>query len=132
MFNYLLKNDMKSFILLVEDDTFVSKAYLFMLKNAGFDVIYAQSAEEGLKIIDKKKPLLILLDLIMPGMNGFEMLSILKKNKKSNDIPVIIISNLGQQSDILECKRLGATDYLIKSNLSMKEVISKINLYIKN
>lgn len=123
---------MKSFILLVEDDTFVSKAYLFMLKNAGFDVIYAQSAEEGLKIIDKKKPLLILLDLIMPGMNGFEMLSILKKNKKSNDIPVIIISNLGQQSDILECKRLGATDYLIKSNLSMKEVISKINLYIKN
>lgn len=103
-----------------------------MLKQAGFNIISAYNGQKGLTLADKKQPDLILLDLIMPGMNGFEVLTKLKKNKKLKEIPVIIVSNLGQESDIVECKRLGAADYLIKSNLSMKEIVNKINLYIKD
>ncbi len=117
-------------ILLVEDDKFVSKAYSFFLKKEGYNVLYAADGEEGLKILKGSKPDLILLDLIMPGMNGFEMLKALKSKKVTREIPVIIVSNLGQESDIQECKRLGAADYLIKADLYMKDVLVKIKTHI--
>ncbi len=118
-------------ILLVEDDKFVSKAYSFFLKKEGYNVLYASDGEEGLKILKKSKPDLILLDLIMPGMNGFEMLKALKSKKVTREIPVIIVSNLGQESDIQACKKLGAADYLIKADLYMKDVLIKIKTHIK-
>ncbi len=86
-----------------------------------------ESAVQELTVI---KPDIILLDLIMPIMNGFEVLEQIKKKKLVKDIPVIVVSNLAQDSEREECLRLGATDYLIKSDFLMKDVIEKIKKYI--
>jgi len=117
-------------ILLVEDDKFVSKAYCFFLKKAGYTVWYAENGDKALENVEKYKPDLILLDLIMPGRNGFEILEELKAKKTTAHIPVIIMSNLSQETDVAECKRLGAVDYLIKSNFFMKDIIEKIKTHI--
>jgi DNA-binding response OmpR family regulator len=118
-------------ILLVEDDVFVSKAYAYFLRKAGFNVTTANDGETALTTLTKIKPDIILLDLIMPIMNGFEVLEQLKKKKISKEIPVIIVSNLAQDSEREECLRLGATDYLIKSDFLMKDVIEKVKKYIE-
>ncbi len=113
-------------ILLVEDDEYVSKAYSFFLCSAGFDSRLVMDGAETLKAALEFKPKLILLDLILPHMNGFEILGQLKKNSNLKHIPVIIISNLCQESDIRKAKRLGAVDFLVKSDCSMDQVIAKI------
>ncbi|MCD4761655.1 response regulator [bacterium] len=118
-------------ILLAEDDEFISRAYQDGLTRAGFEVITAADGVEALDKAREEKPELILLDLIMPVKNGFETLGELKANKELKDVPVIILSNLGQNSDIEKGKALGAVDYLIKSNFSMSEVIEKIKEFLK-
>jgi len=117
-------------ILLAEDDKFISRAYNDGLTKAGFIVILAYDGVEAVDLADREKPDIILLDLIMPRKNGFEVLSVLKADAGTKDIPVIILSNLGQETDIQKCKDLGAVDYLIKSNFSLKEVINKIKKYL--
>ena len=121
----------KNKILLIEDDEYVSKAYRYFLLKAGFKVDFARSASEAKRKMKTRLPDLILLDLIMPGMNGFEFLEHLREKKISENLPVIIISNLGQEADIQECKRLGAADYLVKSNFFMKDVIEKVKFHLK-
>lgn len=116
-------------VVLVEDDEFVSKAYLFFLRTAGFTVIHVDNGNDVLKTVRKEKPHIILLDLIIPGINGFEVLAKLKKGPDKN-IPVIIVSNLGQESDEQLCRNLGAVDYLIKANVSMDIVAKKIREYV--
>jgi len=115
---------------LAEDDKFISRAYNDGLTKAGFIVILAYDGVEAVDLADREKPDIILLDLIMPRKNGFEVLSVLKADAGTKDIPVIILSNLGQETDIQKCKDLGAVDYLIKSNFSLKEVINKIKKYL--
>ena len=88
---------------------------------------------DGLEASEKIKevrPDLVLLDLIMPGKNGFEVLEEMKADKDLKNIPVIILSNLGQESDVDKGKSLGAEDYLIKSDISMKEVIETIKRHM--
>ena len=120
----------KRTVVLIEDDRYYRLAYQDGLKEAGFDVFLAGNGKEGLKLVQSEKPDLILLDLIMPIKNGFETLEELKMDDKLKEIPVIILSNLGQDSDIEKAKALGSTDYLIKSNFSMKEVIEKIKFHL--
>lgn len=117
-------------ILLAEDDRFISRAYTDGLERIGFEVATAFDGAEALEKIKTNIPDLVLLDLIMPEKNGFEVLEELRMNKKLEDIYVIILSNLGQSSDIEKAKDLGAVDYLIKTNFSMKEVIEKVKFYI--
>jgi len=124
------ETNIKKRILLVEDDKFISMAYKDSLTRAGFEIITAADGNEALKKIEEGKFDLILLDVIMPGKNGFEVLIEIKKNETLKNIPVIITSNLGQETDIKRGKDLGATDYLIKANLSVKEVVNKINGYL--
>jgi len=116
-------------ILLAEDDEYISKAYKVGLEEADFIVIPAFNGEEAIEKLKIEKPDLILLDLIMPIKNGFDVLRELKKNAEWKNIPVLILSNLGQDSDIEEALKLGAKDYLVKANFSMKEVIEKIKEY---
>ena len=85
---------------------------------------------EALKKIRSEEPDMVLLDLIMPEKNGFEVLEEMKKDKALKNIPVIVLSNLGQESDVDQGKKLGAVDYLIKSNVSIKEVIEVIKLHL--
>lgn len=114
-------------ILLAEDDKFISRAYVDGLSRAGFQVVLASNGEEAVQKISEEKPDLVLLDVIMPDKNGFEVLESVKQIEELKSIPIIILSNLGQDSDIQKGKELGATDYLIKSNFSIKEVVEKIH-----
>jgi DNA-binding response OmpR family regulator len=117
-------------VLLAEDDKFISRAYSDGLTRAGFEVLLAVDGKVALEMAKKDKPNIILLDLIMPEVNGFEVLTELKKDDILKDVPVIILSNLGQETDIQKGRELGAIDYLIKANYSMTEVIAKIKKYI--
>jgi len=121
-------------LLLAEDDKFISRAYVDGLTRAGIDVVLASDGEEAIKKINAEKPDIILLDVIMPEKNGFEVLQSIKAVDGLKSIPVVILSNLGQESDIQKGKELGADDYLIKSNFSIKEVVEKIQsiLAVKN
>ncbi|MDD3888148.1 MAG: response regulator [Patescibacteria group bacterium] len=116
----------KSKILIVEDDQFLVKIYQTKLESEGFDIELALDGEEGIEKAGKFMPELILLDLILPKMNGFEVLKKLKTDEKTKNIPVIVLSNLGQESDVKQGMELGAVNYLIKSDHSINEIIDKI------
>ena len=113
-------------ILVVEDDNFLRDLLARKLGQENCQFTAAIDGENALKIIDEDKPSIVLLDLILPGIDGFEVLSKIKQNPEVSDIPVVILSNLGQDSDIQKAKELGADDFLIKANFSIDEVITKI------
>jgi len=113
-------------ILVAEDDKFLLAAYAAKLKTSGFDAVLASDGEEAVNKTKTEKPDLILLDLVMPKKDGFDVLYDLKNNPETKNIPVIILSNLGQEEDIAKGKKLGAVDYLVKSNIAIKDVVSKI------
>ena len=113
-------------ILVVEDETFLVKIYSVKLKKEGYDVAIATDGEEAVATAPRFDPDLILLDLILPKMSGFEVLAKLKANPATAKVPVIVLSNLGQSEDVERAKTLGAIDYLIKSNFSIQEVVEKI------
>jgi DNA-binding response OmpR family regulator len=123
-------NEKKIKIVLAEDDKFISRAYFDGLSRSGFEVTQAFDGNEALIKIKEIKPDIILLDVIMPEKNGFEVLEELKQDDYLKRIPVIILSNLGQESDIQKGRKLGASDYMIKANYSMTEVIEKIKKLI--
>ena len=125
-----MKESSRRNILLVEDDKFISRAYGDGLKRAGFEVTNATNGKEALEEMSNEPPQLLLLDLVMTIMNGFEVLEEINLSSIFKKIPIIVLSNLGQESDVKKAKELGAVDYLIKSNLSMKQVIEKVKFYI--
>lgn len=120
----------KQKIVLLEDEKLLSEAVKDKLTREGYHVLTAFNGKEGIKIIKENKPDLILLDLIMPFKDGKEVLKELKNIPDLKEIPVIILSNLGQDSGIEQAKDLGAVDYLIKSNLKIKELVNKIKKYL--
>jgi len=113
-------------ILMIEDDKFLRKFYRDKLTRAGFDFIEATNGEEGLNKVISESPDLVLLDLILPRKNGFDVLIEMKRNENTKKIPVIILSNLGQESDIKRGLELGAQDYLVKPEISLSEVVDKV------
>ncbi len=113
-------------ILVAEDDKFLSKAYAAKLKKESFEVILALNGEEAVQKAKTEKPDIILLDLVMPKKDGFEALADIKKDKSLKSIPVIILSNLGQEEDIKKGNELGAAGYLVKSNIAIADVVKKI------
>jgi DNA-binding response OmpR family regulator len=118
-------------ILIIEDDKFLATLISNRLKEEGFETSIAEDGEKGLAQAKQQKPSLIILDLLLPGMDGFEVLEKLKKEKETQSIPVIILSNLGQKEEILKGLKLGAVDYLVKANLTPSEIINKIKLFLK-
>lgn len=123
-------SDLPAKILIVEDDAFLLKVYLDRLKDEGYAVAVATNGEEALTMAKEEHPQLILLDMILPRMSGFDFLKAMKNDPAIGDIPVIVLSNLGQDSDIELAKELGAVDYLVKANHSFRSVIEKISSYI--
>lgn len=113
-------------ILLVEDDSFLSEMYYLKLKNVGYMVEVAYDGEIALEKVKRTKPDLVLLDLRLPKLSGFEVLKQIKNDKNLNYIPVIVLSNLGEKEDIQKALELGATDYLIKAHFTPTEVLDKI------
>ena len=117
-------------ILLVDDDIFFTKILSRQIKQAGQDVLIANDGEEALTLIEKEKPGLIFLDLMMPKVPGFTVLEKMKEIGLA-DIPVIIMSNLAQDSDIEKGIALGAKEYLVKSEFKVNELILKIKKFEK-
>ncbi len=120
------KKDKKKKILSIEDDALLAKVLIEGLTLEGFDVL---NIDDGLKALDeakKYKPDMILLDLILPGIDGFEVLKRLKADSETKDIPVIVVSNLGGVADVKSVKALGAEEYFIKANSEMEEIFKII------
>jgi len=113
-------------ILLAEDDRFLRKSAGAMLRRQGFMVLAAEDGEEALRLARTESPDLILLDIIMPKMQGFDVLKALKSDPHTSPIPVIILSNLGQESDSLAAREMGALDYWVKSNLALEELATRV------
>ncbi len=113
-------------ILIIEDDRFLRELISRKLSDDGFETVEAVDGEEGIKKVKEEKPDLILLDLILPSIDGFEVLSRIKKDESIKSIPVIILSNLGQKEEVEKGLKLGAVDYLIKAHFTPGEIVSKI------
>jgi len=113
-------------ILFVEDETALQKAFGTILKDKGYDVISAFDGETGLKLAKEVKPNLILLDLILPKAHGFEVLKKLKEEKETQQIPVIILTNLEDMENVGKALELGAMSYLVKAQYSLEEILEKI------
>ena len=116
----------KSKILLVEDDVFMSELLGQALERAGFETIAAKSGSEGVKKFQETKPSLILLDLILPDESGFEALRQIRRLPGGAEVKVLVLSNLAREAQFEEAKRLGATDYLVKANFSLDEILAKV------
>ncbi len=119
----------KKTILLIEDDKYLCEMYKESLQEIGFKVSIAYDGVEGMKKIKSENPDLILLDLVLPKKKGLEILREMKKDNKLKEIPVIILSNLGEEEDIKKGIDLGAVDYMVKVKFTPKEVTEKIESY---
>ncbi|MDD2806902.1 MAG: response regulator [Patescibacteria group bacterium] len=118
-------------ILLVEDDTTLMDMYSLKLKEEKFELMVASDGLMALEQVRNEKPQIILLDIMMPKMDGFAVLAELKNDATTKDIPVIMLSNLGQKIDIEKGKELGAVDYIVKASMTPTQVIEKIKSYLK-
>lgn len=117
-------------ILIAEDDKFLANAYRVKFEKEQFEVVIVFDGEEAISVLKKDKPDIILLDLMMPKQDGFTTLSLLKSNKDWAKIPVVVTSNLSQESDFQKAKELGAVDYLVKSDTPISDIVAKVRSYI--
>ncbi|MDE2021776.1 MAG: response regulator [Patescibacteria group bacterium] len=122
----------KQGVLVVEDDQFLRELFVRKLASSGFKVENAVDAKGAFAILEKWKPNIILLDLMLPDVDGFEILSRLKKDERFAPIPVIIVSNLGEQHDIDRAMELGAQEFLVKVNFNLEEIAEHVREVLKN
>jgi len=121
-----MRSKMNGKILIAEPDQYIGRAVREALLEDRFDVVMARDGDEAVKMIYSEKPDLVLLDLMLPGKNGFEVLEEIQMDEAISQMPVLIYSNLSQESDIEKARSLGASDYLVKTDISMKEVVEKV------
>ena len=125
-----MADENKKKILIVEDDEFLRSLTAKRLEKEGYQIEVAVDGENAISTIDVYRPDLILLDLLLPGLDGFEVLKKIKANETLKTIPVIVFSNLGQKEDIEKAKNLGVDDFLIKANFTLDDVVGKIKVYL--
>ncbi len=113
-------------ILIIEDDPFLSEMYLAKFSQSGFQTDVAVDGQMGLKKIKTNQPDLILLDIVLPKMDGFEILKRVKKDAKLKKIPIILLTNLGQKSEVEKGLTLGADEYIIKAHFTPTAVVAKV------
>jgi len=113
-------------VAIVEDDEILAKVITEELKEAGFKVFGAMDGEEGLEVVKSKKPDLVLLDVMIPKMDGFQVLETMKKSPETQKIPVIMLTMLGGDEDIKKGLKLGANDYIVKSQHPVAEICEKV------
>jgi DNA-binding response OmpR family regulator len=119
-------------IMIVEDDSFVMDIYHTKLEQENFEVIEASNGVEAMKKLQNITPDLMLLDIIMPYMDGLELLKKVKDDDRLKSMPIILLTNLSQKEEVNKGLGLGANDYLIKSHFTPSEVLEKIKNYISN
>lgn len=118
-------------ILIIEDDPLIVKIYTTRLTVDGYQVISAENGEQGLKLAESELPDLIILDLMMPRLDGFDVMAKVRQNEKLKNVPILVYSNLAQEEEMERAKSLGATEFIIKANLSPTEMVNKIKQYLK-
>lgn len=116
----------KQKVMIIEDDGFLASIYAQKLELAGYEVAFATNGEDGLKLIQKDRPDLVLLDLLMPQMDGFEVLEKLRADPATKDLKVLVLTNLGQKEDVERCLKLGAVGYIIKAHSLPEETVKRI------
>lgn len=114
-------------ILIAEDDQFLANAYKAKLTKVGFEIEIAQDGDETIQALTTFSPDALLLDLMMPKKDGFSVLEEIRKDPRFKSLPVIVASNLGQKEDIDRAMSIGASGYVVKSNLSLSQLVEKIN-----
>ncbi len=118
-------------ILIIEDDSFLQDLEAVKLKKEKYEVITASTGEEAVNMISEPNIDIILLDLILPNYDGFEILKKIREIDNLKEIPVIVFSNLSEEKDIKKSKELGATDFMVKSNFTLDELVKHINKILK-
>ena len=121
----------KKFVLVVEDDAYYSKIYKEKIAKEGFDVATAADGAEGLEIVKKRIPDLVILDILMPKMDGFDFLQKIRQNKKLKNLKVLVMTNLDQKADVSKAFELGAKHYFVKSDISIDELMNKVKEGVK-
>ncbi len=123
-------SDTKGKILIIEDDRYISKMYQLKLSLEGYDVQVAEDGKQGVEKVKEFMPDIILLDILMPELDGFEVLKIVKSDDITKDIPILIMSNLGQEDHVQKGMKLGAIGYIVKSQYTPSKVVEKIKSVI--
>ena len=113
-------------VLIVEDDSFLANIYKTKFEMEGFKINVSENGEAALIDVKKKKPAIILLDILLPKLDGFAVLLKLKEDKDTKDIPVILLTNLGQKDDVQKGLDMGAVDYLIKAHFTPTDVLERM------
>jgi DNA-binding response OmpR family regulator len=113
-------------IVLIEDDRFLQDLLKKKLIGEGYSVLAAFDGEEGLRVVKERRPKAILLDILLPGIDGYEFLNLIKNDASLKRIPVIVLSNLGQREEVARAMALGAADFLIKANFAPDEILKKV------
>ena len=114
-------------VLLVEDDRFLRRACEASLRQRGLDVTTAVDGEQGLERARRERFDLVLLDMLMPKLSGLDVLRALKADLATRDVPVLVLSNSSREQDVLEIEALGVVGYIVKSNMSLKELGARID-----
>lgn len=118
-------------VLIIEDDSFLLELEATKIKKNNYEILTAQTGEDGMKKILEPGVSIILLDLLLPNFDGFEILKKIKETEATKKIPVIVFSNCAEQKDVDKAIGLGATRFMVKSNFSLEELIEEINKYLK-
>ncbi|HCI05253.1 MAG: Response regulator receiver protein [Parcubacteria group bacterium GW2011_GWC1_45_9] len=124
------QNRSRKTVLIIEDDVFLQKAYDVKFEKEGIELLIASDGDQALAMLAKDPPDLILLDIMLPGISGFDVLEQIRKNDRWKSVPVLILSNLGQAEDIEKGKKLGVKEYIIKANAKINEVIELVRKYL--
>lgn len=119
-------------ILIVEDDELMLRMYQKLFSYVGFETVVSKDGEEGLSLALSEKPKLIVLDIMMPKINGLDVLKALKENPETKNIPVVLLTNLSDDAVLTDAFRLGATGYLIKSQIANNELIDEVKQYVES
>lgn len=117
-------------ILIVEDDTFLKNLESSKFNREGFEVLPASSSEDVDRIMAETTPDVVLLDLVLPGVDGFGILKKFKSDEKTKNIPVVIFSNLSDEKDVVKAKEAGATEFIVKANYTLDEIAQKIKAIV--
>lgn len=121
-----MKENREIRVLIIEDDIYISEMYRIKFESEKFKTTITNDGAAVLAIIEKEKPDIILLDIVMPVMDGFDVLKIIKSSKEHKDIPVVMLTNLSQKESIEKGLKLGAKNYIVKSHFTPSEVVKKV------
>lgn len=123
------EKDSKKTVLVVEDDKFVLKAYRAKFQQAGLEVWLATSVKEAEVFLEREPPGVIVLDLLLPGQDGFEFLSMVRSKVAWQKVPVLVLTNLGQAHHLDRAKKIGVTEYIIKADVNINDLVEKVKKY---